>query len=336
MNVSFFVEPFFQKNRIFSTTDPIANRDDCLVPFARLKSALAERGVHLDTFDLRPLDEADSIIFLNAPKHNDAAWQQAQKRGVPVHVLAMESEYIHTPNGDRELLDRCKTVFTYRDDWLDDRRYFPVRYSQNLRAPVVLPWTDRKFACMLAGNKWSSRPEELYSARLRVIEWYMEHAPARFDLYGPGWDLPTPSSLLRRIARKLPALRRAFAPHVAIWRGQVLSKQSVMSQYRFCYCFENFSGPFGWITEKLFDALFAGVVPVYRGDTNVINHIPAECFIDASNFRDTACLDTYLLSLGDEDCERIQAAGASYLASPVAQEFSIDTFVNTLVRRIAV
>jgi hypothetical protein len=336
MNLSFVVESFFQKNRIFSTTDPITNRDDCLVPFARLKSALAERGVHLNTCDLQSPNEADGIVFLNAPKHKDATWQKAQKRGVPVHVLAMESEYIHTPNGDRELLDRCTTVFTYRDDWLDGRRYFPVRYSQNLRSPVVLPWADRKFACMLAGNKWSFRPEELYSARLRVIEWYAGHAPACFDLYGPGWNLPTPSSLLRRIARKLPVLGYALAPHVDIWRGQVPSKQTVMSQYRFCYCFENFSGPSGWITEKLFDALFSGAVPVYWGAANVRDLIPAECFIDASKFRDAACLYAYLVSLSDDDCAEIQAAGARYLCSSAAQEFSIDTFVNTLVSRIAV
>jgi hypothetical protein len=336
MNLSFVVEPFFQKNRIFSTTDPIANRDDCLVPFARLNSVLAERGVHLNTCDLQPPDKADGVIFLNAPRQKDIAWQRAQKRGVPVHVLAMESEYIHAPNGDRDLLDRCAAVFTYRDDWLDGTRYFPVRYSQNFRDPVVLPWSTRKFACMLAGNKWSSRPEELYSARLRVIEWYLKHAPERFDLYGPGWDLPIPSSFPSRVARKLPVLRSALAPHINVWRGQVPSKQKVISQYRFCYCFENFSGPSGWITEKLFDALFAGVVPVYCGVANVRDHIPAECFIDASNFRDVASLDAYLVSLGDDDCAWIQEAGVSYLSSPAAKEFSIDTFVNTLVSRIAV
>lgn len=336
MNLSFVVEPFFQKNRIFSTDDPIANRDDCLVPFARLKTVLAERGVLLDTCDIQSPNNADGVFFLNAPKHNDVAWQQAQKRGVPVHILAMESEYIHTPNGNRDLLDRSATVFTYRDDWLDGQRYFPVRYSQNLRTPVVLPWGDRKFACMLAGNKWSFRPEELYSARLSVIEWYLKQAPERFDLYGPGWDLPIPSSLLRQIARKLPLLSHAMAPHIDIWRGQAPSKQPVMCQYRFCYCFENFSGPSGWITEKLFDALFAGTVPVYWGADNVREHVPADCFIDASQFGDAASLDAYLVSLSDDDCARIQAAGGRYLNSVAAQEFSIDTFVNTVVHRIAV
>ncbi len=334
MKLSFVVEPFFQKNRIFSTTDPVANRDDCQVPFARLKEALAVRGVQLDTCDIQPTTQADGLVFLNAPKRNDPTWKEAQQRGVPVHVLAMESEYIHTPNADRDLLDRCDTVFTYRDDWLDGKRYFPVRYSHNLRVPVIRSWGERKFACMLAGNKWSLRPDELYSERLRVIEWYSRHAPERFDLYGSGWNLPIPSSLPNRIARKVPGLRSLLAPSIPNWRGRVLSKIPVISGYRFCYCFENFSGPIGWITEKIFDALFAGAVPIYWGAINAKEHIMKECFIDASNFKDMDSLDAYLLSLSDDDCAQIQAAGVRYLGSAAALDFSIETFVATLIERI--
>jgi alpha(1,3/1,4) fucosyltransferase len=336
MKISFVVEPFFQKNRIFSTTDLIANRDDCQVPFARLKEALAARRVQLETFDLLPVKLADAVLFLNAPKFNDSTWKEAKHLGIPIHVLAMESEYIHTPNADRDLLDRCDTVFTYRDDWLDGRRYFPLRYSQKIRLPVIRSWRDRKFSCMFASNKWSVHPDELYSARLRVIKWYLRHAPERFDLYGSGWNLPIPSSLSSRIFRKVPGIRDFLAPSISNWRGQAQSKIPVISDYRFCYCFENFSGPLGWITEKIFDVLFAGAIPVYWGPININNHIMKECFIDASKFKDVHSLDSYLASLSDDDCVQIQSAGARYLGSAAALDFSIETFIATLVERISI
>jgi len=41
---------------------------------------------------------------------------------------------------------------------------------------------------MIAGNKRSSHPLELYSERLRAIEWFEKEHPADFDLYGIGWN----------------------------------------------------------------------------------------------------------------------------------------------------
>ena len=40
----------------------------------------------------------------------------------------------------------------------------------------------------------------------------------------------------------------------------------------------------GYVTEKIFDAWFAGCVPVYLGAPNVTDYIPAETFIDRNRF----------------------------------------------------
>ena len=37
---------------------------------------------------------------------------------------------------------------------------------------------------MIACNKWSPHPDELYTERKKVIRFFEEHHPETFDLYG--------------------------------------------------------------------------------------------------------------------------------------------------------
>ncbi|HSI22292.1 MAG TPA: glycosyltransferase family 10 [Methylophilaceae bacterium] len=334
MKVTFVVEPFFLKNRIFSLTDPVANRDNCQAPFARLRTRLSESGISIDTQDITPVSDANAVLFLNAPRANNWTWHTAIAMSIPIHVLALESEYIHAPNGDRSLLDQCKSVFTYRDDWVDGVRYFPIRYAQGLHTPKRWQWKNRKFACMLAGNKWSHHADELYSARKRVIDWYQSNAPERFSLFGPGWEMPTPKSFMHKVFRRIPGLRECLAPNLSVWRGQVNSKAETIAGYRFCYCFENFSGPSGWVTEKIFDAMLAGAIPVYWGHPDTSRHIPSACYVDAARFSSIEALDTFLRQMSDSECSAMQASVSQFLTSQDAREFSIDTFVATIAGRL--
>ncbi|EOI4125523.1 TPA: glycosyltransferase family 10 [Campylobacter jejuni] len=47
-------------------------------------------------------------------------------------------------------------------------------------------------------------------------------------------------------------------------------KHEILLKYKFNICFENSSYP-GYLTEKLFDAFFAGCIPIYWGDTSLNN-----------------------------------------------------------------
>ena len=57
-----------------------------------------------------------------------------------------------------------------------------------------------------------------------------------------------------------------------------------MHNYKFALTFENCNNAPGYISEKILDAFMAGVVPVYWGAPNVLDHIPRECFIDMTDF----------------------------------------------------
>lgn len=335
MRIAFVVEPFFAGNRIFALNDPVANRDGCQEPFARLRATLAGLGLYLDTQDICPVEEADAVLFFNAPSRTDSHFRKARTRKLPIYVLALESEHIHPANADMNLLSTCKTVFTFRDGLADGKRYLQVRYPQKLRPPRREAWAARRFACMISGNKWAKHPSQLYGARLKTIQWYERNAPERLDLYGPQWDMPVPSNIVFRAARRLPIVRAWLAPRLRVWRGVAEDKESVISRHRFCYCYENFSTPNGWITEKLFDAMFGGAVPVYWGAAGTGAIVPKECFINAAEFDSIPELDRALLALTDQDCDAYTDAARSFLMGPVAQQFSIDQFVKTIADRLA-
>jgi glycosyl transferase family 10 (putative fucosyltransferase) len=72
------------------------------------------------------------------------------------------------------------------------------------------------------------------------------------------------------------------------------TKLDVISGYKFCVAFEN-SRSVDYVTEKFFEPLIAGSVPVYRGAPNVEDFAPGEkCFINADDFSGPAELADYL------------------------------------------
>ena len=61
----------------------------------------------------------------------------------------------------------------------------------------------------------------------------------------------------------------------------------------------------GYITEKIFDFLTCGVVPIYVGTKSITNHIPAEVFIQYSNFASLNELNEYLRNMSLDELEMI-------------------------------
>jgi len=65
--------------------------------------------------------------------------------------------------------------------------------------------------------------------------------------------------------------------------GSPAAKQHVLSEHRYALAFEN-AREDGYVTEKLYDALVAGAVPIYLGAAIPEDLLPAVgCYIDASS-----------------------------------------------------
>jgi hypothetical protein len=63
-----------------------------------------------------------------------------------------------------------------------------------------------------------------------------------------------------------------------------------------------------YVTEKFFEPLLFGAVPVYLGAPNVAEFAPGEhCYIDASAFDSGRDLAEFLLTMSDDDYMRYHA-----------------------------
>jgi hypothetical protein len=81
------------------------------------------------------------------------------------------------------------------------------------------------------------------------------------------------------------------------------TKRQVISRYRFCIAFENTREP-DYVTEKLFQPLLVGTVPIYMGAPNVGDFVPDPgCYIDAEAHGGPKGLAEYLTHLMQSPAE---------------------------------
>jgi len=311
---------------LFDATSPL-NRDDCLAAFRILRDRLDERGGCCHTIDVfRARGEApDVVVFLDVPPQPAglylAGWRQAR-----AWVVLQECEVIAPRNWDAERLAEFETIFTWRDAFVDDDRFVKLNFPNALTIPerFDLDTAERNLCVMIAGNKRADHPLELYSRRVEVIRWFERHHLDEFALYGVGWGGPALGTGAQACAEPFPS-----------WCGTVKAKRVTLRDYWFSICFENARGIPGYITEKLFDCLLAGTVPIYLGANNITDHVPADCFIDARQF--TALEQVYDAMVTTEPARYQQYLDAAreFLASSAARPFSVEEYADTLVRRIA-
>jgi hypothetical protein len=79
------------------------------------------------------------------------------------------------------------------------------------------------------------------------------------------------------------------------------SKLDTQARYRFSLAFENAIAR-DYVTEKFYDPLLAGSVPVYFGAPNIEDFAPGDqCFINIADFPDPRSLADYLLALSRDE-----------------------------------
>jgi UDP:flavonoid glycosyltransferase YjiC (YdhE family) len=79
------------------------------------------------------------------------------------------------------------------------------------------------------------------------------------------------------------------------------TKLAVLARYAFTLAFENAIAE-DYVTEKLFDPLAVGSVPVYLGAPNAARFAPGEgCYIDVADFPEPRALARRLLALRDDE-----------------------------------
>jgi glycosyltransferase involved in cell wall biosynthesis len=318
-----YYEELNVNNRMF--TDPqVGIGDNLLKPWNDFYSIARENGVDLVSFDLiEDFNTVDGFLFIDFPNVNNPLVRSALATSKPKYLIIYETEVIRPENWSIQNHALFRRIFTWNDTWIDNDKYLKINYAQDIPASINKALESKvKFCALIAGNKTSNHPNELYSSRVAAIRWFEQHHPELFDLYGIGWS-------------------QAEFPS---YRGRVDSKYETLRQYKFSICYENASDYPGYITEKIFDCFKAGCVPVYLGAPNIDDHIPQACYIDKRHFDSYESLYSYLTSLSEEDylqyLDNIELFfqsvapyqfGSEYFSYP----FDTDQFVWTLLGELS-
>jgi alpha-1,3-fucosyltransferase 10 len=115
------------------------------------------------------------------------------------------------------------------------------------------------------------------------------------------------------------------------------TKLAAISRYKFCLSLEN-AIEADYVTEKFFDPLLVGTVPVYRGAPNIGDFAPGgHCFVNAADFASPGELAEYLKYLDSDD--GVYRKYLSWRDGPLSSEFErniLDRQVDPFLRLIEI
>lgn len=325
-----FIDPSYSayyQNRLFDEQDSTLNRDDTLAPYKRLQDALKRRQCTVHTADylvndMSYVQQADYYSFGILDNYQ----KLASRKNVRMCSFVIFEPPVVAPQLYRELPNLTKIfkrVFVhniegdgYSVESVDRNRLHKLYWPQPRRGVRRGYWDNRireRRVVVINGNhKPVLHDNELYSKRIEAMV-----ALAKFDcidLYGHGWG--------RWWARNsfwLPYWRHRRTL-MSIYRGGCVSKHAVLANYAFSLCFENMEMK-GYITEKIFDCLYSGTIPIYMGASDLRKFIPAEAYIDARMFSTWEDLYAAMMSMSEGSIESMRAAGRSFLESKSGLKF---------------
>ena len=285
------------KNSLNNKIFDVERRDNNANKFIYLRDKLRENNINLQTYDINL--PKDSLLSIHFDVHKDIL---LEKRS-PINILiARESPIINKENHLRKYLNKFDLTLTWNKDLCDQNKILWSGYGNSVR----LLETDvkkilskkNKDLCSIIGKKYSNNRYSLYRESEKSIRFFT-NSDLDFDLYGYGWDKRQFKGILRPI-NKIPYLRDFLYKPYNSYKGSVKSKADIFRKYKFSLCFENCSSN-GYITEKIFDSMFSGCIPIYLGCPNIKNEIDPDTFIDFRDFSNYKDLYFYIKKMPEND-----------------------------------
>ncbi|MDO8639218.1 MAG: glycosyltransferase family 10 [Candidatus Daviesbacteria bacterium] len=294
-----FNNKVFYRNDIFNEKSPYGS--SYLIAARKL---LVKKNIIMNTIDIASDPPTQKDIYMDVPYPWDLMlWIRLIKYSKKSILFIIEPPLVNPFNFMKIFHIFFSRVYTQKDDLIDNAKYFKF-FLPKTKAGIetkLIPFKNKKLLILMNGNLSPFLPfrllsfstKELYSERIKAINFFEENYPSEFSLYGRGWNKPQRFSIMQRLF----GFRR-----YKTYRGEFLSKDKykLLSKFKFSLCFENCKTT-GYISEKIIDCFKAKCVPVYRGAPNIDKFIPTNCYIDANAFKDYQEIYTYLINMGEEE-----------------------------------
>ena len=326
--------------------------------FALWREEAAKQGFSLNTCDVVDSKQADILWFMDLPreKRKFVEIKRSAKRGAKLALQILESPLLFPAafvEANRREFDAVVS-FEHGNGRDNEFTYeLPIDPEPSFEG---MPFQQRKLAVMVNTNRvegwlatrklgfvglpgvgayfsgWKLPPlhwthpakGELYSWRRKMAQEFEQQCPEEYDLFGDGWGGQKiswcpflhrhPNRCHRIESINLSAKERSSA------------KRKKLGNYKFVIASENYVGSQGYISEKIFDALLGGSVPVYLGEEGITDSVPGSCFIDARQFHSLEHLVKKLEGMSEEEWQQIRSAGKAFLNSNEFLEFTNQKF----------
>jgi len=158
-----------------------------------------------------------------------------------------------------------------------------INWPQDLTLYVENQKTKNNRIVMVNSNLLSLEIGENYSLRRRAVKRILD-----LDLYGYQWNnsysikIRTLLIELKKFMNKKSILNirglRYYFSNYDNYLGEVKDKRQMIANYKYCLVIENSST---YVSEKLFDSLLSGCIPIYVGPDLAEHEIPNHLYLQA-------------------------------------------------------
>ncbi|MGE4232304.1 MAG: glycosyltransferase family 10 [Bacteriovoracia bacterium] len=335
-----------RENRMFKQNSLVgshAGNAHWLEPLQFLYQKGLEQSIKFDTSDVVPIQKADIVLFFDFPlpfKEIESLRRQSKAAFILLIVESpLNRSYVFDPR-NHVLFD---AIVTYNDKLVDGRRYFSYKLplshpkinqnnevSYNARRVASLISTNRDMSLRMrlrylkkairAGWKYSiyqvledlAFSKELYSERRKIADTFVSLGYENdLDVFGQYWD-------------EHPCSRGVLNEN----------KLYLLQKYRFNFCYENCLNDVGYISEKIFDALYSNTVPIYLGNTSISKFVPSECFVDAKEFKSAYDLVRFTKEASEATWKKYILAGDTFLKGSKLTPFLPEAYTKNILEVI--
>lgn len=293
-----FNNKVFYGNAVFNEHSPAGSA--YLIAARKL---LAKKNIIINTIDTQPNSLTQKDIYMDIPYPWELKlWVRIIKNRKKNILFIVEPPIVNPFNFMRIFHLFFSKVYTWKDDLIDNIKYFKYYHSKTKEGIETKQpsFKNKKLLILMNGNSSPFLPfrllslstKELYTERIRAIDFFDEYYPSDFYLYGWGWNRPQRFNITQRIFgyKKYKTYQGEFSSR---------DKYTLLSKFKFSLCFENCVSE-GYISEKIFDCFKARCVPVYLGAPNIEDYISNKCFIDYRKFKSYKELVEFLNSIDEE------------------------------------
>lgn len=303
------------------------------------RKILAKKNIIMNTIDISTSIPTLRDVYMDVPYPWEIQyWIRIIKNREKSILYIVEPPIVNPFNHLLLFTQFFSKVYTFDDNIVDNVKYFKYyepKSRENLHIKQT-PFKNKKLLILMNTNLSSFLPfrlfslstKQLYSERIKVINYFNKNHPLDFCLYGRGWDKPQRFSIVQRLFgyKKYKTYRGEFAQK---------DRYEILSHFKFSLCFEN-SIHTGYITEKMIDYFKGGCVPVYFGAPNITDYINSKCFIDYRKFKNLTSLVKFLKTMDEKTYNNYLSEINNFLKGKnFLEKWSSDAFARFFLKSLS-